>query len=249
MEIRTRGRTDSVERGQWVWRAGGVSTSETFPRQARLLTVRLRIGAWAVQAEADREAVTLIRRIDACTDAHGPVLPLCDATGKMLSQHVQRMTEIWKQPEWPLHRCALKAAAMQLLMLLADDPSLRKQMQQVPPGTARSAAMRKISESLQLLSKRDFVARSDLTVEKLAAVSGYGVSRFHSLFLEATGTTPQRYLTERRITLACELLGKPHRTILDVALACGFGSQSRFYTAFRDITGQAPGAYRRERRR
>ncbi len=248
MAIRTRGQRYTVRPGQWIWLASGVSTSEVFTQQARLLTVRLRIGAWAVQAEADREAVALIRRIDACTDAHGPVLPLSERTRRRLGRHVEGMVEIWNQPGHPHHRCALKAGAMQMLLMLADDPTLGRRLTQTPPEAGRSKAAHKISEALHLLSKRDFVARSDLSVEDLAAACGYGVSRFHSLFVEATGTTPQRYLTERRITLACELLGKPHRTILDVALACGFGSQSRFYAAFKQITGQVPGAYRRQRK-
>ena len=44
--------------------------------------------------------------------------------------------------------------------------------------------------------------RSDLTVEKLAAECNLSVSYFHKLFVQATGTTPNRYLMMTRLTAA-----------------------------------------------
>ena len=56
--------------------------------------------------------------------------------------------------------------------------------------------------------------------------------------------TPNRYLTERRVELACQLLADPEKSILDVAYGSGFGTQSRFYLAFKQITGMTPGTWR-----
>jgi AraC-like DNA-binding protein len=239
----------SIGRGKWLWWASLSRAGERFPLETKLLTVRLRIGAWAAQAEADREAVSLIRQIDAYTQTHGPVLPLTNVTRSRLAEQADAMAGVWRQPTLAHHCCALKAGAMQMLSLLASDPTFGPRLLETQPGPTQSTAARKIAEALYLLSRREFVQRRDLTVGHLAMACGYGVSRFHTLFLEATGTTPNRYLAERRVTLACELLGKPHRNVLDVALTCGFGTQSRFYAAFHEVTGQTPGQYRRERKR
>jgi len=55
---------------------------------------------------------------------------------------------------------------------------------------------------------------------------------------------PHRYVLRRRTERARELLRQPGATILEVALACGFSSQSHFATVFRALTGVSPRAYR-----
>jgi len=48
----------------------------------------------------------------------------------------------------------------------------------------------------------------------------------------------------KRIERAKSLLVEPQLSIAEVALRCGFGSQSNFTTAFRRLTNVTPGAYR-----
>ncbi|MFW6061390.1 MAG: helix-turn-helix domain-containing protein [Planctomycetota bacterium] len=245
LEIVCGGRSVSCGRGRLVWIPRGMRTTESSHTHTSLLTVRLRVGAWAAEAEADRQAVALLRRIDVRVHAAGPVLPLTPQTADALSTHLEGLARLWGQPALPYHHCALKAGAMQMLTMLTQDPRLEAWTPRLDDGSPRAVAAERVAEALHLLDHREFVRQGDLRVEDLADSCGYGVSRFHALFLQATGVTPQRYLTERRVTLACELLTRPHQTILEVAMACGFGTQSRFYAAFKEVTGQTPGQYRR----
>ena len=75
----------------------------------------------------------------------------------------------------------------------------------------------------------------------LAGMSTYQLAR---RFKESTGVPPHRYVLRRRTERARELLRQPGATILEVALACGFSSQSHFATVFRALTGVSPRAYR-----
>lgn len=92
---------------------------------------------------------------------------------------------------------------------------------------------------------------SALRLEDLAAVAGMSLFHFCRVFREATGVTPHQYIVDRRMELACRLLwsarlaagGGP--TMLDIAQACGFSSQSHFAAQFRRHTGQTPRQWQR----
>ncbi|KAB1072358.1 helix-turn-helix transcriptional regulator [Methylobacterium planeticum] len=72
------------------------------------------------------------------------------------------------------------------------------------------------------------------------------LSPFHfaRLFREATGVTPHRYVTNRRVHAAREALALDQASLLEIALAYGFGTQDNFIRVFRKSTGLTPGQYR-----
>jgi AraC-like DNA-binding protein/quercetin dioxygenase-like cupin family protein len=73
-----------------------------------------------------------------------------------------------------------------------------------------------------------------------------GVSRrtLQRRCFEVLGVGPSDVLAGMRLDRARELLAEPGRAIGDIALACGFASQSHFSTAFKAEHGQAPAQYR-----
>jgi AraC family transcriptional regulator len=87
---------------------------------------------------------------------------------------------------------------------------------------------------------------TEISLGELAELAGLSPNYFLSAFRRATGRTPHRYLTEQRVARACELLHNPHRSIVDVALAVGFSSQSHLTTVFRRFLKTTPAAYREE---
>jgi AraC family transcriptional regulator len=85
----------------------------------------------------------------------------------------------------------------------------------------------------------------DLRLAALAELAGVERFRFSRCFKAATGLSPHRYVTERRLERAARLLransGLP---IADIAYQLGFSSQSHLTTAFRRRFGTTPHAYR-----
>ncbi|WP_347260910.1 AraC family transcriptional regulator [Rudaea sp.] len=79
----------------------------------------------------------------------------------------------------------------------------------------------------------------------LARECGLSVSHFTRAFRQTTGLPPHRWLLQRRIERARELLRDRSRTLPEIALACGFADQSHFTRVFSSATGLAPGAWRR----
>ncbi|GBD47903.1 helix-turn-helix domain-containing protein [Methylopila sp. Yamaguchi] len=86
----------------------------------------------------------------------------------------------------------------------------------------------------------------DIALVDLAGLLDMPVDRFARRFRAAMGVAPYAYVLERRVRRAERLLGERRRSLAEIALACGFSSQSHFATAFRERTGRTPGAYRAE---
>jgi len=82
------------------------------------------------------------------------------------------------------------------------------------------------------------------TVAELASEMGSSRSVFAERFLEATGMTPLRYLTELRMRLAAQWIGREREPIESVAFRLGYGSLAAFSRAFKRVTGRPPGAVR-----
>ncbi|MEH3148056.1 MAG: AraC family transcriptional regulator [Methylobacterium frigidaeris] len=66
------------------------------------------------------------------------------------------------------------------------------------------------------------------------------------MFKASFGVPPHRYVVERRIARARDLLAGGRESLAGIALACGFASQSHFTRSFRQATGVTPAAWRRE---
>lgn len=67
----------------------------------------------------------------------------------------------------------------------------------------------------------------------------------HTLFKRVTGITPFEYVTKKRIDRAKRLIMAGELTLLEIALSCGFCSQSHFNKVFKERTGETPAEYRR----
>ncbi|MEW6342549.1 MAG: AraC family transcriptional regulator [Paraburkholderia sp.] len=83
-----------------------------------------------------------------------------------------------------------------------------------------------------------------LRIADLAAHCGFGMRRFHQLFIEAFGETPHRYLQRLRLDISITLLADPRRSLTEIALEVGFGDQSAYTHAFTRRFGLAPGQWR-----
>ncbi len=86
------------------------------------------------------------------------------------------------------------------------------------------------------------------TLTGMAAVVGMNKYQFAHQFKEATGISPYSWLQLYRLLRSQELLKQTDRSILDVALACGFSSVSVYNQLFRRMYGVSPGAFRKRYR-
>ena len=85
---------------------------------------------------------------------------------------------------------------------------------------------------------------ADLTVDELADAADLSPASLGRRFKAAMGTTPWRYVLQRRIDKAKRLLETTDRSLAAIAFDTGFYDQPHFTRTFKRIEGQPPGAYR-----
>jgi AraC-like DNA-binding protein len=86
---------------------------------------------------------------------------------------------------------------------------------------------------------------NSISVRRLAEECGLSPRHFTRAFRRSTGLPPHRWLLKRRVEMAKQLLRDPARSLVEVALACGFASQSHFTRTFTARVGRSPGSWRR----
>jgi AraC family transcriptional regulator len=109
------------------------------------------------------------------------------------------------------------------------------------PTGLRNGAKRRISDHIEGSIDRE------INLTDLAKLAGSGLTQFSQNFRATFGTSPHRYVTERRIARAKALLTDTDLTIVEIAFASGFAHQAHLTTTFKRICGQTPGAYRADK--
>ncbi|ADP10451.1 DNA-binding transcriptional regulator SoxS [Erwinia sp. Ejp617] len=88
-----------------------------------------------------------------------------------------------------------------------------------------------------------------LSIDEVAAKSGYSKWHLQRMFRTVTKQTLGGYIRERRLTLAAEALRQSQRPVFDIAMQYGYDSQQTFSRVFRRQFSQTPTAYRNTMRR
>lgn len=99
---------------------------------------------------------------------------------------------------------------------------------------------------VHLRRARDLADRHYAEPLDLAALADEArVSKYHFLrcFAATYGATPARYLTERRIERAQDLLRATDLSVTDVCMRVGFSSLGSFSARFSELVGVSPSAY------
>ncbi|WP_328607601.1 helix-turn-helix domain-containing protein [Amycolatopsis sp. NBC_00345] len=109
----------------------------------------------------------------------------------------------------------------------------------VPATAAPDDAV--VAEALEWVERR---LDQPFTVAELARRSGLGERTFLRRFSAATGTTPHRWLTERRLDRAQALLEQGRLSVEDIATACGYASAAALRHQFSRLRATTPSAYR-----
>lgn len=110
---------------------------------------------------------------------------------------------------------------------------------------APSLSYEKLKRVLDLVDHR---FAEEIGLDDMAAEACLSPFHFSRVFQKATGFSPHRYVTERRIQDAKAKLEEGRLSFVEIALEAGFGSQANFNRLFRKHAGLTPGQFRALRR-
>ena len=129
-------------------------------------------------------------------------------------------------------------ASMVTLQLLRRYSNLGDAVKRSTAGCLAPVALRRTIEFIEAN------LGNELSLDELAGFAGMPVRSFLRAFCKATGMTPHRFVMDRRIKRARELLSNTLLPIADISYRTGFSSQSHFSTVFRHEVGASPARFR-----
>lgn len=84
----------------------------------------------------------------------------------------------------------------------------------------------------------------NLTIEEYARIAGRSTAAFKREFNDHYGTSPGKWLTNRRLESTKLLLATSTKNISEIAFDCGFENLSHFSRVYKEKYGQSPLQYR-----
>ena len=128
------------------------------------------------------------------------------------------------------------------ISVIRDHSSLgRKATRKVAGEHAGGLSRRALKRAIDYIGDN---LQKDLTLAELAGTAHMSPYHFSRLFKGSTGLAPHRYVIERRVQRAKELLSGSALPIAEIALLCGFANQSHLNRHFKRLLGVNPKALR-----
>jgi AraC family transcriptional regulator len=160
----------------------------------------------------------------------------------LLKEIAAALHRILSRPPEPTDRLFIDGASSMLAAhLVAKYSSIAER----PTPRLPSLSYDKLKRVLDLVDCR---FAEEIGLDELAAEACLSPFHFSRVFQNATGLSPHRYVTERRIREAKTKLAEGRLSLVEIALEAGFGSQGNFNRIFRKHTGLTPGEFRSQQR-
>lgn len=115
---------------------------------------------------------------------------------------------------------------------------------ETPSPDAPSKQEEYIEKFIEICNYISAHCSDELNLEAVASMSGFSKFYFSRLFKQFTNVSFYKYVNQKRIEKAAEMLTEPNISITNVALSCGFESLSSFIRMFKIVKGCTPTEFR-----
>lgn len=140
------------------------------------------------------------------------------------------------------HHCDKARAAKALRIMIEDAPLPSKTPQPQPPFTQEANDIR-VRKAMLLIERH---LSDPLSSEFIAQHVNVSLRHLERLFQTELGMSPQAFASKLRMSNAYNLLISTQNAIIDIALECGFLSNSHFSRCFRSAYDKTPTQVRGE---
>ena len=135
-------------------------------------------------------------------------------------------------------RLYVESMVTQLAVLLMRRHSTQSPGAADAPGGLTRTQMRRVLDYIESN------LNADLSLGDLAGVTDLSLHHFAHMFKRTMGAAPHRYVVERRVERAKEMLRSTGSSLVEISLSLGFCSQSHFTNTFRRMVGATPSEFR-----
>lgn len=213
-----------LRRGAVRYTPAGFDCSYEFPQHSAALALSLPAGMLA--ASLNRE------------DGGQLMDPLHDVADPRLTQLVRLLADETRMPG-PAADLLGDGLVRAIAALLCDHAGDAEGAEASQPIRLSPARLRRVKDYI------DTHLADHITLGDLAECAGLSAFHFARVFKLETGVTPYQYVSTARLSRAAMLLSQGSMPLAELALACGFSSQSHFTSAFTRAMGVSPGRFRR----
>jgi AraC-like DNA-binding protein len=180
--------------------------------------------------------------------SHWHFIALQDRLGRELSRNIRGPSLLSAgETKWLCTAIGLAMTKAETLAQLLEMQVLRMRIAERLLGQAGCEAMvpMRVDPRIEAVMRHiDEHLAEGLSRETLAEVAHLSPTRFHYVFMEATGRAPTQYVIERRLAMARDLLGATKLSVKEIAMRCGYRDAARFSGLFKKHLGQSPMGYR-----
>ncbi len=184
-----------------------------------------------------------IKSFRAVLNLMSPCFLISEKDNKDIYQQVKRLlSNIEEEYEKETHIAELNIYSYLFQMFaLIGDTYLRQNAFSVEEDTDPKKYQTKFLDVCNYINEN---CTQDLTLDKISSYAGFSKYHFSRLFKDFTGITFYKYLNQKRISYAQNLLLDPDESITDIAYRSGFESMSSFIRMFKIFNECTPSEYR-----
>lgn len=213
-----------LRRGAVRYTPAGFACDYAFPAHSAALALSLPAGMLVASLNHD--------------DGGRLMAPLHDIADPRLTQLVRLLADETRMPG-PAADLLGDGLVRAIAALLCDHATEAQAREGSQPIRLSPARLRRVKDYIEgHLS-------SNITLARLAETAGLSPFHFARVFKLETGVTPYQFVSTARLSRAAILLSEGRMPLAELALACGFSSQSHFTSAFTRAMGVSPGRFRR----
>lgn len=191
--------------------------------------------------------MNVLNTLDDFEDFFSPSLPALlitpEENPEIHSECVKLMKEIMNEylSNSPLKDASVYSKLLQLLVLISRHSASTNV---VFSDVKQSKQKEYLDKFVTITDYIKLHCNEEISLDDIAEVSGFSKYHFSRLFKEYTGTSYYKYLNQKRIEFAEQLLLDPEVNITEAAVRSGFNSISAFIRMFKQIKGCTPTEFR-----
>ena len=186
-----------------------------------------------------------IREIDFLSAMMSPALLITKETHPLISGEVQELMLKIRDDYLegrPYLETSIYSHFLRMIVLIGRDHAENAQRGIDATATKQKEYLEKITGVCNYIGEH---FTEDLTLEEAATMAGFSKFHFTRLFRQVTNTSFYKYLSQKRIAHAKELLISGNYSIMEVAYLSGFSSHCSFTRMFKLLTGSTPNEFRK----